>query len=157
MLPRGIASFDAFENAMTLDIAMGGSTNTVLHLLAAAQEGEVPFTMPDIDRLSRRVPVPVQGRAVEGRRASGGRAPRRRHHGHPRRTRPRRPDRTATSPPCTRATLGEALERWDMRAHRDARRCTTFFRAAPGGVPTTEAVQPGRALRRRSTSTAPAA
>src|SRR6185312_828362 len=56
VLPRKIASFEAFENAMTLDIAMGGSTNTVLHLLAAAREGEVPFTMADIDRLSRRVP-----------------------------------------------------------------------------------------------------
>lgn len=56
VLPRNIATFAAFENAMTLDIAMGGSTNTVLHLLAAAQEGEVPFTMSDIDRLSRKVP-----------------------------------------------------------------------------------------------------
>nr|CRH05303.1 Dihydroxyacid dehydratase (DAD) [Candidatus Magnetococcus massalia] len=56
MLPRNIATFEAFENAMTLDIAMGGSTNTVLHLLAAAREGEVDFTMGDIDRLSRRVP-----------------------------------------------------------------------------------------------------
>ena len=56
-LPRNIANFKAFENAMTLDIAMGGSTNTVLHLLAAAYEGQVPFTMQDIDRLSRRVPV----------------------------------------------------------------------------------------------------
>jgi dihydroxy-acid dehydratase len=55
-LPRSIATFDAFENAMTLDIAMGGSTNTVLHLLAVAEEGEVPFTMADIDRLSRHVP-----------------------------------------------------------------------------------------------------
>src|ERR1700744_1379327 len=55
-LPRKIASFKAFENAMTLDISMGGSTNTVLHLLAAAHEGEVDFTMADIDRLSRRVP-----------------------------------------------------------------------------------------------------
>ena len=55
-LPRGIATFEAFENAVSLDIAMGGSTNTVLHLLAAAYEGEVPFTMADIDRLSRRVP-----------------------------------------------------------------------------------------------------
>ncbi|NDL64351.1 dihydroxy-acid dehydratase [Acerihabitans arboris] len=55
-LPRSIACKAAFENAMTLDIAMGGSTNTVLHLLAAAQEGEVDFTMADIDRLSRRVP-----------------------------------------------------------------------------------------------------
>ncbi|MBF0195653.1 MAG: dihydroxy-acid dehydratase [Magnetococcales bacterium] len=56
VLPRSIATFEAFENAMTLDIAMGGSTNTILHLLAAAQEGEVPFTMSDIDRLSRKVP-----------------------------------------------------------------------------------------------------
>ncbi|MBF0359286.1 MAG: dihydroxy-acid dehydratase [Magnetococcales bacterium] len=56
VLPRSIATFEAFENAMTLDIAMGGSTNTILHLLAAAQEGEVPFTMADIDRLSRKVP-----------------------------------------------------------------------------------------------------
>ncbi|MDQ2621441.1 MAG: dihydroxy-acid dehydratase [Actinomycetota bacterium] len=56
VLPRSIATRDAFENAMTLDIAMGGSTNTVLHLLAAAQEAEVDFTMKDIDDLSRRVP-----------------------------------------------------------------------------------------------------
>lgn len=56
VLPRNIANFKAFENAMSLDIAMGGSTNTVLHLLAAAAEGEVPFTMQDIDRLSRKVP-----------------------------------------------------------------------------------------------------
>jgi dihydroxy-acid dehydratase len=56
VLPRSIASFDAFENAMSLDIAMGGSTNTVLHLLAAAHEADVDFTMADIDRLSRKVP-----------------------------------------------------------------------------------------------------
>ncbi|ACV09578.1 dihydroxy-acid dehydratase [Jonesia denitrificans DSM 20603] len=56
VLPRAIASFDAFQNAMSLDIAMGGSTNTILHLLAAAQEGDVPFTMSDIDELSRKVP-----------------------------------------------------------------------------------------------------
>ncbi len=56
VLPRNIATFEAFENAMSLDIAMGGSTNTILHLLAAAQEGDVPFTMDDIDRLSRKVP-----------------------------------------------------------------------------------------------------
>ncbi|MEW9797795.1 dihydroxy-acid dehydratase [Alteromonas sp. CYL-A6] len=55
-LPRNIASFEAFENAMSLDIAMGGSTNTILHLLAAAMEGDVPFSMSDIDRLSRKVP-----------------------------------------------------------------------------------------------------
>ncbi len=56
VLPRNIANFEAFENAMSLDIAMGGSTNTILHLLAAAQEGGIDFTMSDIDRLSRRVP-----------------------------------------------------------------------------------------------------
>ena len=56
VLPRNVATFEAFENAMSLDIAMGGSTNTILHLLAAAQEGEVSFTMSDIDRLSRKVP-----------------------------------------------------------------------------------------------------
>ena len=56
VLPRSVATFDAFENAMSLDIAMGGSTNTILHLLAAAQEAGVPFSMKDIDRLSRRVP-----------------------------------------------------------------------------------------------------
>lgn len=56
VLPRSIATRDAFLNAMTLDIAMGGSTNTVLHLLAVAQEGEVDFKMSDIDKLSRHVP-----------------------------------------------------------------------------------------------------
>jgi dihydroxy-acid dehydratase len=56
VLPRGIATFEAFENAIALDIAMGGSTNTVLHLLAAAHEAEVDFTMADIDRMSRKVP-----------------------------------------------------------------------------------------------------
>ena len=56
VLPRTIASFDAFENVIALDIAMGGSTNTVLHLLAAAQEAGVGFTMADIDRMSRKVP-----------------------------------------------------------------------------------------------------
>jgi dihydroxy-acid dehydratase len=56
VLPRSIACFDAFENAMALDIAMGGSTNTILHLLAAAQEGDVPFTMFDVDRMSRKIP-----------------------------------------------------------------------------------------------------
>ncbi|WP_443023716.1 dihydroxy-acid dehydratase domain-containing protein, partial [Shigella flexneri] len=57
VLPRNVATKASYENAMTLDIAMGGSTNTVLHLLAAAHEAEVDFTMDDIDRLSRKVPV----------------------------------------------------------------------------------------------------
>src|SRR5690554_5955527 len=56
VLPRNIANFKAFENAMTLDIAMGGSTNTILHLLASAQEAEMDFNLLDIDRLSRKVP-----------------------------------------------------------------------------------------------------
>ncbi len=56
LLPRSIANFRAFENAMSLDICMGGSTNTILHLLAAAEEGGIPFTLDDIDRLSRVVP-----------------------------------------------------------------------------------------------------
>ena len=81
VLPRKIASFKAFENAMTLDIAMGGSTNTVLHLLAAAHEGGVPFTMQDIDRLSRRVPVLCKVAPSVAGRARGGRSPRRRRDG----------------------------------------------------------------------------
>src|SRR6185312_10077519 len=56
VLPRNVASKAAFENAMSLDIAMGGSTNTVLHILAAAVEGGIDFTLDDIDRLSRKVP-----------------------------------------------------------------------------------------------------
>ncbi len=56
VLPRNIANFNAFENAIALDIAMGGSTNTILHLLAAAEEGQIDFKMPDIDRMSRKVP-----------------------------------------------------------------------------------------------------
>ena len=85
VLPRSIATFEAFENAMALDIAMGGSTNTVLHLLAMAREGQVDFTMADIDRLSREVPLHLQSgasdRAVSRRRRSA----RRRHPRHSRR------------------------------------------------------------------------
>ena len=89
VLPRSIASFEAFENAMTLDIAMGGSTNTVLHLLAIAREAEVEFTMNDMDRLSRHVPtlckVAPSSDISYGRRASRGR-----HCGDPGRTGSRR-------------------------------------------------------------------
>ena len=133
-LPRGIATFAAFENAMSLDIAMGGSTNTVLHLLAAAQEGEVDFTMADIDRLSRRVPclckvAPAKNDVhIEDVHRAGGvmailgeldRA-----------------GLIDASPPTIHAaTLGDALARWDIaRTKSDAVR--TFYRAAPGGVPT---------------------
>ncbi len=137
MLPRSVATYAAFENAMTLDIAMGGSTNTVLHLLAAAHEGEVPFTMRDIDRLSRRVPVlckvapSVPDVHVEDVHAAGGviailgeldRA-----------------GLIDTSVPTVHAeTLAEALQRWDVTQTVDES-VKTFYRAAPGGVPTTEA------------------
>jgi dihydroxy-acid dehydratase len=133
-LPRGIASFQAFENAMTMDIAMGGSTNTVLHLLAAAYEGEVPFTMADIDRLSRKVPVlckvapSIANVHMEDVHRAGGvmailgeldRA-----------------GLLHTKLPTVHApTLGDALDRWDIaRAASDGVR--DFYRAAPGGVPT---------------------
>jgi dihydroxy-acid dehydratase len=137
VLPRAIASFAAFENAMTLDIAMGGSTNTVLHLLAAAHEGEVPFTMRDIDRLSRRVPVlckvapSVPDVHVEDVHAAGGvmailgeleRAGL----------------IDASVPTVHSETLAEALARWDV-GRTVGNAVKTFYRAAPGGIPTTEA------------------
>ena len=134
VLPRDIASFGAFENAMTLDIAMGGSTNTVLHLLAAAQEAEVDFTMADIDRLSRRVPclckvAPAKSdvHMEDVHRAGGvmsilGEL-----------------DRAglldASLPTIHTKTMGEALDRWDI-TRTNSEDVKNFFRAAPGGVPT---------------------
>ncbi|MGE3935457.1 MAG: dihydroxy-acid dehydratase [Rhodospirillaceae bacterium] len=134
VLPRAVASFAAFENAMSLDIAMGGSTNTVLHLLAAANEGEVNFTMADIDRLSRRVPclskvAPAKSdvHMEDVHRAGGvmailGEL-----------------DRAGlldTSVPTVHsATMADALARWDIR-RTDSESVKMFFRAAPGGVPT---------------------
>ncbi|MDG4852948.1 MULTISPECIES: dihydroxy-acid dehydratase [unclassified Mesorhizobium] len=133
-LPRSIASKGAFENAMALDIAMGGSTNTVLHILAAAHEGEVDFTMEDIDRLSRKVPVlckvaPAKSdvhmedvhraggiMAILGQLDQAGLINR-------------------DLPTVHTATLGEALEHWDI-ARTSAENVREFFRAAPGGVPT---------------------
>ena len=133
-LPRGIASFKAFENAMSLDIAMGGSTNTVLHLLAAAQEGQVDFTMADIDRLSRRVPclckvAPAKNdvHMEDVHRAGGimsilGEL--------------ERAGLIDTSLPTVHTkTLGEALNRWDI-TRTSSEEVKNFFRAAPGGVPT---------------------
>jgi len=140
-LPRGIATFAAFENAMTLDIAMGGSTNTILHLLAAAQEAEVPFTMRDIDRLSRRVPqlckvAPNTQKyhiedvhraggimAILGELARGG--------------------LLDTSVPTVHAkTLGEAIAKWDV-ATVDDEAVATFYRAGPAGIPTQVAFSQG--------------
>jgi dihydroxy-acid dehydratase len=134
VLPRSIASFAAFENAMTLDIAMGGSTNTVLHLLAAAHEAELDFTMADIDRLSRRVPVLCKVAPSKSdvhmedvHRAGGimailGEL-----------------DRAglldASVATVHSETLGSALAQWDI-TRNDSSRVSDFYRAAPGGVPT---------------------
>ena len=134
VLPRNIASFAAFENAMSLDIAMGGSTNTVLHLLAAAYEGGVDFTMADIDRLSRRVPcvckvAPAKNdvhmedvhraggiMAILGELERGGLI-------------------DGSLPTVHSPTLSHALDRWDI-GRTSSEEVRTFYRAAPGGVPT---------------------
>ena len=134
VLPRSIASLAAFENAMTLDIAMGGSTNTVLHLLAAAHEAEVDFTMDDIDRLSRRVPcickvapaTPLYHMedvhraggimGLLGELDRGGLLNR-------------------DVPTIHAATLAEGIAKWDVVQSTDED-VHTFYRAAPGGVPT---------------------
>ena len=121
VLPRSIATFAAFENAMTLDIAMGGSTNTVLHILAIAHEAGVQFTMKDIDRLSRQRAQHLQGRAVVAL-SRRGRPPRRRHLHHPRRARPRRASSIARSPTVHAPTMGEAIDANDFAAPLRARR-----------------------------------
>jgi dihydroxy-acid dehydratase len=134
VLPRKIASFEAFENAMSLDIAMGGSTNTVLHLLAAAHEAGVDFTMADIDRLSRKVPclskvAPAKSdvHMEDVHRAGGimailGEL-----------------DRAGllhTALPTVHSpTMGDALADWDVRLTNNPA-VHTFYKAAPGGVPT---------------------
>jgi dihydroxy-acid dehydratase len=137
VLPRSIARFEAFENAMSLDIAMGGSTNTVLHLLAAAHEAQVDFTMSDIDRLSREVPnlckvaPATQKYHMEDVHRAGGvmgilaeldRA--RLIHGDVGTVHSR--------------TLTDALARWDVTRTLDETASNRFL-AAPGGVPTQEA------------------
>ena len=133
-LPRTIASKGAFENAMTLDIAMGGSTNTVLHILAAAPEGGVDFTLDDIDALSRRVPclckvAPAKAdvHMEDVHRAGGifailGQL-----------------DRAGLinrdQPTVHAATIGQAIEHWDI-SRTGSQSVRDFYRAAPGGVPT---------------------
>ncbi|WP_044561838.1 dihydroxy-acid dehydratase [Azospirillum sp. B4] len=137
VLPRSIATFESFENAIALDIAMGGSTNTVLHLLAAAYEGGVDFTMADIDRMSRRVPhlckVAPSSATVhieDVHRAGGimgilGEL-----------------DRAGLLhrdvPTVHAATIGAAVDRWDITRANDAD-IAEFYAAAPGGVRTTQA------------------
>jgi len=136
VLPRNIASFAAFQNAMALDIAMGGSTNTVLHLLAAAHEAGVRFTMRDIDRLSRKVPnlckvAPSRSdvHLEDVHRAGGvigilGEL-----------------DRAGLldrSVPTVRApSLGDMLDHWDVRRRTDSQ-VEEFYRAASGGKRTVE-------------------
>jgi dihydroxy-acid dehydratase len=142
VLPRSVANFQAFENAITLDIAMGGSTNTVLHLLAAAHEAEVDFTMADIDRLSRRVPnlckvaPSVPDVHLEDVHRAGGimailgelnRA-----------------GLLHNSVPTVHSkTMQEALSRWDI-AQAEDEKVKEFYRAAPGGVRTTVAFSQSR-------------
>ncbi|MFC3099603.1 dihydroxy-acid dehydratase [Altererythrobacter lauratis] len=142
VLPRSIASFAAFENAMTLDIAMGGSTNTVLHLLAAAYEAGVDFTMKDIDRLSRRVPclskvAPAKSdvHMEDVHRAGGimailGQL--------------ERAGLIHTALPTVHSpTLGDALDDWDISRTNNPK-VHEFYRAAPGGVPTQVAFSQNR-------------
>ena len=137
VLPRSIVTKAAFENAMALDIAMGGSTNTVLHILAAAYEGGVDFTMDDIDQLSRGVPVlckvapAKQDVHMEDVHRAGGIM-----------SILGQLDRAnllhRDLPTVHSATIGDALDRWDIsRTNSDSVR--QFYMAAPGGVRTTEA------------------
>ncbi|MCE2579008.1 dihydroxy-acid dehydratase [Gluconacetobacter entanii] len=137
-LPRGIATLPAFENAMSVDIAMGGSTNTVLHLLAAAHEGKVPFTMADIDRLSRRVPnlckvAPSRSdiHMEDVHRAGGIPAIM----GELMRMGLIHDDVPTVYAPTLRA----ALAKWDISSPDVDGAAQTLFRAAPGGVRTTQA------------------
>ena len=141
-LPRGIASFAAFENAVCLDVAMGGSTNTVLHLLAAAHEAQVDFTMKDIDRISRRVPclskvAPAKSdvHMEDVHRAGGimailGEL-----------------DRAGLinrdCPTVLYPTMGEALDCCDVKRNSD-KKVHDFYRAAPGGVPSQTAFSQSR-------------
>jgi len=135
VLPRSIANFKAFENAMSLDVAMGGSTNTVLHLLAAAHEAGVDFTMKDIDRISRGVPCVCKVAPATAKyhmedvhRAGGvmgilGEL-----------------DRAGVihrdTPVIHAPTMGDALDQWDVMksGNEDAKK---LFLAAPGGIATT--------------------
>jgi len=141
-LPRNIATFNAFENAIALDIAMGGSTNTVLHLLAAAQEAGVNFTMADIDRMSRRVPClakvapATQKYHMEDVHRAGGIM-----------AILGELDRAGLihrdNPTVLYPTLGEQLDCCDVIRNRD-KAVHDYYRAAPGGVPTQVAFSQGR-------------
>lgn len=137
VLPRSIATFEAFQNAMTLDVAMGGSTNTVLHLLAVAHEAKVEFNMDDMDAISRKVPCLVkvapnskQFHMEDVHRAGGimrilGEL--------------ERGGLINTDVSTVHAsTMGAAIDLWDLTRTED-KSVETFFRAAPGNIRTTEA------------------
>ncbi|MDR2507863.1 MAG: dihydroxy-acid dehydratase [Candidatus Accumulibacter sp.] len=138
VLPRSIAGFKAFENAMALDVAMGGSTNTVLHLLAIAEEGEIGFTLDDIDRISRKAPClskvsPSTDKyhIEDVHRAGGifgilGELDRK--------GLINRGAGTVHAP-----ALGEAIDAWDIRRRPDDKALREFYLSAPGGVRTGEA------------------
>ncbi len=142
VLPRNVATKASYENAMTLDIAMGGSTNTVLHLLAAAHEAEVDFTMDDIDRLSRKVPVlckvapAVKNVHMEDIHRAGGIM-----------SILGELDRggllDTSVPTVHEATLKDALDKWDIIRTEDEE-VYNFFKSAPGGVPTQTAFSQDR-------------
>lgn len=134
VLPRSIASYDAFKNAMALDIAMGGSTNTILHLLAAAQEAELDFTLKDIDKLSREVPqlckvapnTPLY-HMEDVHRAGGVFAILGELH--------RAGLLEPNLPTVHASTMGAAIAQWDiMSTDNDA--VKNFFKAGPAGIPT---------------------
>jgi dihydroxy-acid dehydratase len=141
VLPRSIATREAFENAMALDMAMGGSTNTVLHILAAAREGEVDFTLADIDAISRRVPClskvsPNSDYHMEDVHRAGGipailgelwRGGKLNEDVH-----------TIHSP-----SMAAWLSEWDIRASSPSEEAVELFHAAPGGVRTTKAFSTG--------------
>ncbi|AOY01504.1 dihydroxy-acid dehydratase [Jeongeupia sp. USM3] len=138
VLPRSIASYQAFENAMSLDVAMGGSTNTVLHLLAAANEAGVDFKMTDIDRISRRVPClakvapATQKYHMEDVHRAGGVV-----------GILSELDRAGLInrdvPTVHARTLGEGLAQWDVITNGEDSAARLFYRAAPGGIATTVA------------------
>ncbi len=142
VLPRNIANFRAFENAMTLDICMGGSTNTILHLLAAAEEGNVPFTLADIDRLSRSVPhlckvaPSTQDYHMEDVHRAGGVMG---ILGELHRAGALHDDCPTVHSP----TMGAAIESYDIMRTEDPE-VIKLYKAGPGGVPTQTAFSQDR-------------
>src|SRR5579863_10460939 len=133
VLPRAIASRDAFENAMALDVAMGGSTNTILHLLAAAHEGGVDFGLKEIDELSRRVPclckvAPSSSYHVEDVHRAGGIH-----------TILGELDRAGLLNRTVHTVHGQPIADWDLRSGAASDEAVELYHAAPGGVRTTKA------------------